>query len=100
MGGRIGIRLPIYNYLNADISSSLFAKQTNLGVGEITTPGYVTFDFHLNTNMINWNSFHLRLFGGVENILNKSYREFLSTNRGIVKSEPGRDFFLKLQVNW
>ena len=98
--GRLGIRLPIYNYLNADVSSTLFAKQTNLGAGEIVTPGYAVFDFHLNTNEINWNYFHFRLFGGVENILNKSYREFLSTNRGIVKSEPGRDFFLKLQVNW
>jgi hemoglobin/transferrin/lactoferrin receptor protein len=100
LNGRLGLKFPIYNYLNADISSTLFAKQTNLGAGEIATPGYVTFDIHLNTNLISWNFFHFRLFGGVENILNKSYREFLSTNRGIVKSEPGRDFFLKLQVNW
>jgi outer membrane receptor protein involved in Fe transport len=96
----LGLRFPIYSCLNADVSSTLFAKQTNLGAGEIATPGYAVFDFHLNTNEINWNYFHFRLFGGVENILNKSYREFLSTNRGIVKSEPGRDFFLKLQVNW
>jgi outer membrane receptor protein involved in Fe transport len=40
------------------------------------------------------------MFGGVENILNKAYREYLSTNRGIIKDEPGRNFFLKLQVNW
>ena len=96
----LGLRFPIYSCLNADISSTLFAKQTNLGAGEIATPSYAVFDFHLNTNEINWNYFHFRLFGGVENILNKSYREFLSTNRGIVKSEPGRDFFLKLQINW
>jgi hemoglobin/transferrin/lactoferrin receptor protein len=100
LNSRLGFRFPIYNYLNADISSTLFAKQNNPGVGENATPGYIVFDFHLNTNMINWNYFHFRLFGGVENILNKSYREFLSTNRGIIKSEPGRDFFLKLQVNW
>ncbi|MDR3665840.1 MAG: TonB-dependent receptor [Ignavibacteriaceae bacterium] len=100
LNGRLGIRLPVYNYLNADISSTLFAKQDNLGPAEIATPSYAVFDFYLNTNLISWNFFRLRLFGGVENIFNKSYREFLSTNRGIVKSEPGRDFFLKLQVNW
>ena len=100
LNGRLGFRFPFFNYLNTDISSTLFAKQTNLGVGEIATPGYVSFDFHLSTNLINWNFFHFRLSGGVENILNKSYQEFLSTNRGIVKSEPGRDFFMKLQVNW
>lgn len=100
LNGRFGLRFPVYNYLNADISSTLFAKQTNLAAGETATPGYAVLDFHLNTNEINWNYFHFRLFGGVENILNKSYREFLSTNRGIIKSEPGRDFFLKLQVNW
>jgi hemoglobin/transferrin/lactoferrin receptor protein len=98
--GRIGFRFPINIYLNADISSTLFAKQTNPGVGEIATPGYVSLDLYLNTNMINWNFFHFRLFCGVENILNKSFQEFLSTNRGIIKSEPGRDLFLKLQVNW
>lgn len=96
----LGLRLPIYKCLNADVSSTLFAKQTNLGAGETATPSYAVFDFHLNTNEINWNYFHLRLCGGVDNILNKSYREFLSTNRGFVKTEPGRDFFLKLQVNW
>jgi hemoglobin/transferrin/lactoferrin receptor protein len=100
LNSTLGLRFPIYKYLNADVSSTLFAKQTNLGIGEIATPGYTVFDFHLNTNEIYWNYFHFRLFGGVENILNKSYREFLSTNRGIVKSEPGRDFFLKLQINW
>jgi hemoglobin/transferrin/lactoferrin receptor protein len=98
--GRLGFRFPVFNYLNVDINSTLFEKQTNLGAGEIATPAYAVFDFYLNTNLINWNFFRFRLFGGVENILNKSYREFLSTNRGIVKSEPGRDFFLKLQVNW
>jgi len=100
LNSTLGLRFPIYKYLNADVSSTLFAKQTNPGIGETATPGYAVFDFHLNTNEINWNYFHFRLFGGVENILNKSYKEFLSTNRGIVKSEPGRDFFLKLQVNW
>jgi outer membrane receptor protein involved in Fe transport len=100
LNGRLGLRFPIYSYLNADISSTLFAKQDKIAVGDTSTPGYIVFDFHLNTNMINWNFFHFRLFGGVENILNKSYREFLSTNRGFIKSEPGMNFFLKLQVNW
>jgi hemoglobin/transferrin/lactoferrin receptor protein len=100
LNGSVGIRFPIYEYLNADFSSTLFAKQDKIGQGETATPGYAVFDFHLNTNEISLSSIHFRLFGGVENILNKSYREHLSTNRGFIKSEAGRDFFLKLQVNW
>jgi len=100
LNGRIGIRLPIYNYVNAEISSTLFAKQTRTGTGDISTPGYAVFDFHLNTNSINWNFFQFRMFGGIENILNKAYKEYLSTNRGFIKDEPGRNFFLKLEINW
>jgi hemoglobin/transferrin/lactoferrin receptor protein len=100
LNGRLGLRFPVNKYINVDFSSTLFDKQSNLAVGDVSTPGYAVFDFHVNTNEIIWNAFHFRLFGGIENILDKSYREFLSTNRGFVKSEPGRNFFLKLQVNW
>jgi hemoglobin/transferrin/lactoferrin receptor protein len=100
LNGRLGLRFPIYNYLNAELSTILFAKQNKVGAGESVTADYAVFDFHLNTNVVNWNFFHFRMFGGVENILNKAYREYLSTNRGIIKDEPGRNFFLKLQVNW
>ena len=100
LNGRLGIRFPVYRFINADLSSTLFDKQNNLAAGDTSIPGYAVLEFHFNTNELNWNSFHFRLFGGIENILNKSYKEFLSTNRGIIKSEPGRNFFLKLLVNW
>ena len=100
LNGRVGFRVPVFQYINAELSSTMFTKQNNPGTGETATPGYAVFDFHLNTNMINWNYFHFRLYGGMENILNKPYKEYLSTNRGLVKDEPGRNFFLKLQVNW
>jgi outer membrane receptor protein involved in Fe transport len=100
LNGRLGLRFPIFNYLNADFSTILFAKQDNTGVGETATAGYASFDFHLNTNLITWDNFHFRLFGGIENILDKGYKEYLSTNRGFIKDEPGRNFFLKLQINW
>jgi hemoglobin/transferrin/lactoferrin receptor protein len=100
LNGRLGLKFPICKYINTDISSTVFAKQGNTGIGETATPGYATFDFHLSSNLILWNSFHFQLFGGAENILDKGYKEFLSTNRGFIKDEPGRNFFLKLQINW
>jgi hemoglobin/transferrin/lactoferrin receptor protein len=100
LNGRLGIRFPVYLYLNAEVSSTFFVRQDRAGVGEIATPGYAVFDFHLNTNMFNWNFFQFRMFCGMENILNKPYKEYLSTNRGFVKDEPGRNIFLKLQMNW
>jgi len=100
LNGRLGLRFPIIMYLNAEASSTLFAKQERTGTGDVATPGYAVFDIHLSTDLIDWNLIHFRLFGGMENILNKAYREYLSTNRGFIKDEPGRNFFLKLQVNW
>jgi hemoglobin/transferrin/lactoferrin receptor protein len=100
LNGRLGIRLPVYTYINAEVSSTVFDKQRRTGTGDVSTPGYAVFDFRLNTNMFNWNYFHYRIMGGVENILNKGYKEYLSTNRGFVKDEPGRNFYLKLAINW
>jgi outer membrane receptor protein involved in Fe transport len=40
------------------------------------------------------------LIGGVENIFDKAYREHLSSTRGLIKLEPGRNIFLKLVLDF
>lgn len=42
----------------------------------------------------------MQFFGGVHNIMNKSYEEHLSSLRGINRLEPGRNFFVKAKVLW
>ena len=45
---------------------------------------------------IRFTSFNLQIFAGVENIFDKNYRDHLSTTRGSITIEPGRNFFIKL----
>ena len=42
----------------------------------------------------------LQLFTGVENIFDRAYRNHLSTNRGLIALEPGRNIFAKIKLSW
>ncbi len=87
-------------FLEADISSTIFAEQNNTASGEIKTPGYAVFNLSLISKRINLGSVSLRISGGVDNVFDKNYRNHLSTTRGSITTEPGRNFYIKLSTNW
>jgi outer membrane receptor protein involved in Fe transport len=49
---------------------------------------------------IKLSSTNFRIFTGVENVFDKAYRNHLSTTRGTIKIEPGRNIFFKLAVEF
>jgi outer membrane receptor protein involved in Fe transport len=80
------------------ISCSGTASQENLASGEIYTAGYAVVD--INVVSVPWNidRFSITLHSGIQNLLNNAYQNHLSTLRGLVKEEPGRNYFLSLTV--
>ena len=100
LNGRVGFKLGFLEYLQTDISSTIFAEQNDVAEGEITTPGYVVFNLFLNTTPIKFSNISFRIYSGVENIFYKAYRNHLSTTRGSITIEPGRNIFLKLAVEF
>jgi hemoglobin/transferrin/lactoferrin receptor protein len=100
LNGRVGFKFAFLNYLQADISSTLFAEQNDVAEGEMTSPGYAVFNLLLNTTPIKFASISFRIYSGVENIFDKAYRNHLSTTRGSITIEPGRNIFLKLAVEF
>jgi len=100
LNGRIGFKLSLLEYLQADVSSTIFAEQKDVAKGEIATPGYAIFDLLLNTIPIKFFNISFRVYSGVENIFDKGYRNHLSTTRGNITIEPGRNIFLKLAVDF
>lgn len=100
LNGRVGFKLNFLEYLQADVSSTIFAEQNNIADGEITTPGYAVFNLLLNTVPINFSNFSFKIYSGVENIFDKAYRNHLSTTRGSITIEPGRNIFVKLAVEF
>ncbi len=100
LNGIIGIKSPVTKFLNAYLSATVFAAQNKIAPGEITTPGYVYYDFYLSSENFNMGNITYQLFGGIENFTNKAYRNHLATNRGDVTIEPGRNFFIKAVVGF
>ncbi len=98
--GMLGVRLPVMDYLNVDLSASFFADQKKTAAGEIATPGYAYFDLLLSSQKIDVGAVSFRLFAGAENLTNRSYRNHLSTNRGFILSEPGRNIFARINISW
>jgi hemoglobin/transferrin/lactoferrin receptor protein len=96
--GRIGFKTSMLKYVSVEIASTFFAEQNKVAFGETKTPGYVLFDLYLSSMPIDFGFMDFKLFTGVENILDKDYRNHLSTNRGSIRSEPGRNFFIRTTI--
>ena len=83
----------------AVISIEGSATQYYLASGELHRPGYAVFDFGVMSESIEINGCRLGMQGGIQNIFNKEYYNFLSTLRGNIKAEPGRNFYLSVAVS-
>jgi hemoglobin/transferrin/lactoferrin receptor protein len=94
----IGIEYFPFEWMSADFSSIIFAEQNKIAPGEKTTPGYATFNFKLNFINLSLGSTKAGFSAGVENMFDKEYRNHLSTNRGSITTEPGRNYFLRANL--
>jgi hemoglobin/transferrin/lactoferrin receptor protein len=100
LNGNLGLKFRLFDKFEFNLSSDIFTAQNKIAEGEITTPGYAVFNMSLNTEAINISTFKFKIFTGVENILDKNYRNHLSTLRGNITTEPGRNFYIKLSTGF
>ena len=98
--GSFGLKVPIDNYFDVDLSATFYNKQNKVAPDESTTPGYIYFDVALNSYPIKILLLKLQIFAGVLNIFDTSYRSHLSTCRGINLTEPGRNIYAKVKLSW
>lgn len=94
--GSVGVHSEGIPWFSVDLEASLFAKQDRVAAGELETPGYTVVNAYLNSKVVTLWGIKMNLTAGVENLLDKEYRNHLSTNRGEISVEPGRSFLL----NW
>ncbi len=100
LNGRLGLR-----YKHPKMGAIQFAwlgatKQDKLGEGELQTDGYSRFDIALSSHKINVGLSSVQLFAGVDNVTNRKYTNHLSTNRGAISIEPGRNIYLRLRLSF
>ncbi len=98
LNGIIGIEYIPLDWLSTDLSAVLFAEQSKVAPGELITAGYVTFNFKLNFTNLTLGTVKAGFSVGIVNILDKEYRNHLSTNRGYIISEPGRNIFMRANL--
>ena len=78
------------------ISCSGETTQNNLASGEIKTAGYAVVDISVASVPWNIGRVSFTLHSGIQNVLDKAYQNHLSTLRGLVKEESGRNYFLSV----
>jgi hemoglobin/transferrin/lactoferrin receptor protein len=100
LNGSVGLKFKLIDILSADFTTVVYSAQNNVAVGEQTTPGYATFNLYLESGSFNLRPLDFRISAGIENIFDKEYRNHLSTTRGYLTTEPGRNIFIKLITNW
>ena len=96
--GRVEISAYTESLGRLSVSCSAAATQNHIVVGEQRTPGYAVFDLDAAAIPLDCGPLSLTVRFGIQNALNRSYMNHLSTLRGIVKSEPGRNYFLSTTI--
>ncbi|HYW95924.1 MAG TPA: TonB-dependent receptor [Bacteroidales bacterium] len=96
--GRTGIGYQDQKWFGAEIACNMTARQDKIVEGETATGGYATYDFNIYSKPVDFGFSTINLFAGVNNIFNRAYINFLSSNRGLIKYEPGRNLYVKLKI--
>ncbi len=94
--GRLGLRYTHNKTGSLELTMSGAAKQKRIAEGEQETDGYIRLDISLSPNMIEIGKTGLQLFAGIDNITDAKYTNHLSTNRGNISIEPGRNAYIRI----
>jgi hemoglobin/transferrin/lactoferrin receptor protein len=98
LSGRLGIRYTYNKVGSAEMTIVGAAGQDKVAGGEKETGGYTRLDLSLSSTRINLGPASLQLFAGIDNITDRSYTSHLSTNRGSISVEPGRNVYLRMSL--
>lgn len=98
LNGRFSVKYLLNDSISSELTMVVFDAQKKIASGEKATPGYAYYNFTLNFPRIRIEKFNLSFTTGIENIFNKEYRNHLSTTRGFIVDEPGRNFFVRTSI--
>jgi hemoglobin/transferrin/lactoferrin receptor protein len=98
--GRLTIKYYLSGIFNTELSVNLSADQDKVAKGEKESTGYASYDFSIYSVPVTLWKIRMEAFGGIQNFTDRAYMNHLSTNRGIIKYEPGRNFYLKVRFSF
>ncbi|MCQ2137902.1 MAG: TonB-dependent receptor [Bacteroidales bacterium] len=97
VNGRVGLVYDNPSLFGADLSFAAAGarKAGFVAEGETPTEAYWRLDLAAHSKIFSFGRCALQLFAGVENITDNAYTNFLSTNRGNIRLEPGRNIYFR-----
>jgi hemoglobin/transferrin/lactoferrin receptor protein len=98
LNGRLGIRYTYHRIGSAEITLVGASKQDKIARGEKSTGGYARYDLVFSSARISLGQTRLQIFAGIDNVTDRSYTNHLSTNRGSISVEPGRNAYVRLSL--
>lgn len=98
--GSLSLKYNHPKWFGAEIVCNLTADQDKIAEGESATKGYASYDLRIFSQPIDLKFVRLHAFSGIENFTDRAYINHLATNRGIIRYEPGRNFYLKLRFEF
>jgi len=98
LNGRLGLRYTYHPAGSAEVTVVGAARQDKVAQGEKETDGYLRFDLSLSSAEFDLSFIRLQVFAGIDNLTNTAYTNHLSTNRGSISVEPGRNVYVRLNI--
>lgn len=101
LNGRFGARYTFPTVGTVEMTLIGATKQDKIAEGETATDGYLRLDLSLYTKRFKLGKYcAIQGFAGIDNITNTAYTNHLSTNRGSVSIEPGRNIYVRLNFSF
>jgi outer membrane receptor protein involved in Fe transport len=85
---------------NVHADCEIVDDKTQLAKSEISLGGYALFNVGLTTTSLEAFGTNFKLSAGIQNIFDRAYVNFLSTLRGNLNNEPGRNISISVSANW
>lgn len=100
--GHIGISYDNSRILGARVELTAAGARTanQIAEGERPTDAYARLDLAVHSRIFSFGRCNLQLLGGVENVTDAKYVNFLSTNRGNIVCEPGRNIYIRINFTF
>lgn len=100
VGGQVALKGVIDKWGTATISVPWAGTQGNPGAGEVRTPGYAILNAGFSSIPWTFGWMNVSVRAEVRNIFDEVFRNHLSTLRGVVRCEPGRDVVLSATLSF
>ncbi len=100
LNGSLGIGYNIPGIIRLHADARLYARQDKTAALEQETGGYALYNFSLESGNVDLLFAKAKLYAGVENIFDRAYRYHLSSTRGMLRLEPGRNIYVRLNLRF